>query len=320
MKFVFFGTPEYVIPVLENIHKKFKTKTGDSPIAAVVTQPPKPTGRKRELSYSPVDTWAYKKGVSKYFNPKDLVKNNITADIGILASYGSIIPPEVIKLFPKGILNIHPSLLPFWRGSSPVQATIISGVQAGASIIRIDEKLDHGPIIARFKDEVLPGDTTESLRARLFERSAEVLTTLIPAYITGKITPRKQDDSKATFTREIKKSDGFIPLKILYSVLSDQWTAKRYKLNIGFANDYTMHCTPSTVHHFILAMQPWPCAWTEINTMVNSQWSKKRLKILKTHLEKSTINHQLLAIDLVQLEGKNPVSWKQFRQGYDFEF
>lgn len=318
MKIVFFGTPDYVVPILDTLHKEFKTKLGESPFVAIVTQSPKPIGRSKEITYSPVDNWAHKKVVVKYFSPLKLLSDNIQVDLGILASYGAIIPQDVINLFPHGILNIHPSLLPIWRGSSPVQATIISENQAGASIIKIDEKLDHGPIISQFRDEVLPDDTTETLRNRLYERSAEVLTTLIPSYLAGKVKARKQDDSKATFTREIKKSDGFIPPKYINAIFKGQ--ALQVKWKIDFMNDYSLVPSVHSLNNFIRAMQPWPVAWTEIKLMVNNQWSTKRLKIIKTHLEKSTINHQLLAIDTVQLEGKNPVSWKQFKEGYEFMF
>jgi len=321
MRFVFFGTPDYVVPVLELLHKTFKSKTGEFPIAAVVTQPPKPTGRKKELTYSPVDEWAYKKGVSKFFKFYDLLKNNITADVGILASYGEIIPTEVINLFQYGILNIHPSILPLWRGASPVQATIISETQAGSSIIKLDEKLDHGPIIAQFKDELLPDDTSETLRKRLFKRSAEVLVTLIPAYLSGKITPRKQDHSKATFTREIKKSDGFIPPEYLNTTL--QGASFKGNWKIDFMRDFIIHPSPSILHNFIRAMQPWPGTWTNIR--IRNQ--DLRLKILKSHLEpqikqETSTTHRTqstkhnLVLDEVQLEGKNPVPWKQFKEGY----
>ncbi|KKQ98620.1 MAG: Methionyl-tRNA formyltransferase [Candidatus Woesebacteria bacterium GW2011_GWB1_39_12] len=329
MKIIFFGTPDYVVPVLESLHRTFKPKTGESPIAAVVTQAPKPTGRKQELSYSPVDTWAFKKKVPKFFDPEDILKNKIQADLGVLASYGTIIPAEVINHFPHGILNIHPSLLPKWRGSSPIQAIIISEDQAGATIIKIDEKLDHGPIISQFKDEVLPEDTTETLRRRLFERSAEVLTTLIPPYLSGKIIPREQDHKLTTFTRETKKEDAFIPPQMLWSVVSGQWSEKQKEWKISFIGDLTVHCTPITVHNFIRAMQPWPTAWTFVRLGQRAKDKEQiRLKILKAHLEsiqatgsklpatKLVPSAQCLVPDLIQLEGKSPVSWKQFLEGY----
>src|SRR3972149_7895979 len=126
MHIVFFGTPDYVVSVLEKLHKEFKAKT-EPPIAALVTQEPKLSGRKQFNSFSPVDTWAYQHKKLIFFDPIDIVNKNIAADIGVLASFGKIIPDAVINHFKYGIINIHPSLLPNWRGSSPVQASIISG-------------------------------------------------------------------------------------------------------------------------------------------------------------------------------------------------
>src|SRR3989344_3520100 len=176
MKIIFFGTPAYVITIVDTLHKTFKARAGESPITAVVTQNPKPVGRKQILEYSPVDTWAYKKGVPKFFNPRDILKNKINADMGVLASYGTIIPSEVINHFPYGIINIHFSLLPELRGAAPIPATLILGKkEAGVTIFKIDEILDHGPILSQFREEIHPEDTTGILMVRLFERSAEVL-------------------------------------------------------------------------------------------------------------------------------------------------
>jgi methionyl-tRNA formyltransferase len=137
--------------------------------------------------------------------------------------------------------------------------------------------------------------------------------------MAGKITPRKQDDLKATFTREIKKTDGFIPSKYLDKAMTGSHTVKS-NWEINFMKDFAIHPSPIVIHRFIRAMQPWPGAWTEIKLMVNGLWIKKRLKILKTHLQtESATSHQSLIIDEVQLEGKNPVSWRQFKEGYEFK-
>src|SRR3989344_5724812 len=166
MRIVFFGTPDYVLPILVSLHKVFRIKGEKSPVVAVVTQSPKPIGREKFIHYSDVDTWAYKRKIPAFFDSRELVKNNIEADIGILAAYGSIIPKDVIEHFPKSILNIHPSLLPAWRGASPVQATIVAGDKVtGVTIIKLDEELDHGPIISQFKEELLDEETTDTLRS-----------------------------------------------------------------------------------------------------------------------------------------------------------
>lgn len=267
MRIVFFGTPDYVLPILTLLHKKFVTRSGLSPIVAVVTQSPKPTGRKQILTYSPIDKWAYEHKVPTFY---DFNKPLPESELGVCAAFGSIIPKTVIDNFKFGILNIHPSLLPKYRGASPIQAAIASGdTQTGVTIIKMDEKVDHGPIITQFKEEIGPSDTTETLRVRLFERSALVLVELIEPYLQGKIKPKKQKDGEATFTKTTTKEDGFI--------------------------DLTLHRSPITVHNFIRAMFPWPCAWTRLP-------DGKRLK--------------LLPADMVQLEGKNPVTRRQFEAAY----
>jgi methionyl-tRNA formyltransferase len=312
MKLVFFGTPEYVLPILNSLNKTFKIK-GVSPVVAVVTQKPKPSGRKKFLSYSAVDDWAHKRKIPIFFSADDLVKNAVEADIGILAAYGEIIPKNVINHFPRGILNIHPSLLPKYRGASPVQAAIVADEkQTGVSMIKMDEQLDHGPIVSQFKEDILPDDTTDSLRSRLFERSAEVLTTLIPAYLKGKITPRRQDESQLVFTRQIKKGDAFIPAQFLDSTL--QGSTFKGKWKIPFIIDYSLVPSAHCLDRFIRSMFPWPIAWTYAKLTKNQ--SPKRLKIVKAHTEKLVPNASCLVPDLVQLEGKNEVSWQQFTSGY----
>jgi methionyl-tRNA formyltransferase len=305
MNIVFFGTPDYVLPVLNTLHKEFKSQEKESPIVAVVTQKPKPVGRKQLLTYSPVDDWAHKKSLTKFYSCQEFLNSNIIADIGILAAYGEIIPNSVIDRFRFGILNIHPSLLPKYRGASPVQAALVAGDSAtGVSIIKLDEQLDHGPIISQFEEEILSDDTTETLRRRLFARASEVLVALIKPYMSGKITPREQNHAKATFTRQLKKADGFISAK--YLDLSFQGKTSKSKWKIPFVKDFSLVPSANSLYNFIRAMQPWPIAWT--NVRLNQE---KRLKLLNSHLDE-----QKLILDEVQLEGKNPVSYSQFRQAY----
>ena len=284
MKIVFFGTPVYVLPILTAIHKKFVTGPGKSPITAVVTQPPKPIGRKQILAYSPIDKWAHEHKIPIYYSANDLIDSPPDANLGILASYGEIIKKDVIDLFPQGILVIHPSLLPKYRGASPVPAAIANGDQiTGVSIIKMDEKMDHGPIISQSKEEILIDDTAETLRNRLFEKSADVLVELLEPYIRAKINLKPQNDEDATFTKIMKREDGFF--------------------NID-------EKTPAEVEKLVRAMYPWPGAWTFIRLSATDEKSK-RLKILKVHLE-----DEKLVLDEVQLEGKEPVTWKQFKEGY----
>lgn len=269
MKIVFFGTPEYVVPIVKILPN----------LVTVVTQPPKEVGRKKFITRSAVDNWAYKHKIPVVYDLKDVPQ----FDLGVLAAYGKIIPEFLIHNSKFGILNVHPSLLPKYRGASPVQAAILNGdEETGVTIIKIDKLVDHGPIISQFKEEVLPDETTVTLRARLFERSAEVLAALIEPYIKGKIKPREQNHKEATFTKIVKKEDGFV----------------------DFKKD-----SPIKIERMLRAYTPWPGVWSKVR-IENRQL---RIKILKAHLD---INHQSLIIDAVQLEGKNPVSWEEFRRGY----
>ena len=274
MKIVFFGTPTYVIPVLAELNKFHK-------VVMVVTQPPKPSGRDKKITFAPVDDWAHKRRIPKTASFDDIPE----ADLGIVAAYGKLIPEPVINKFKYGILNIHPSLLPKYRGASPVQSAIAAGeTQTGLTVIKMDREMDHGPIVSQFKESIGPDDTTQTLRDRLFERSAEFLIELIPNYISEKVKSKDQNHKEATFTKTIKKDDGYLDM-----TKKDDADKER----------------------FIRAMSPWPGAWT----YVQIEDKKLRLKLNKGHLEDGK-----LILDEVQLEGKKPVKWEQFRSAYGSKF
>ena len=315
MKIVFFGTPKYVQPVVEMLHKTFNpSEENKSSIVAVVTQSPKPVGRKKILSHSPIDKWAYNKDIPIFNESFELLDSQLKPDIGILASFGEIIPREVLNYFPHGILNIHPSLLPKYRGASPVRAAIAAGeIETGATIIKLDEKLDHGKIISQFKSEIEKDDTAETLREKLFIQSTEVLKTLIKPYIEGKIKPKTQNNEKATFTTLVKKEEGFIKPKYIEGALKGKSFTEKWGISfikVGPKKDiFQITPSPINIDSFIRAMSPWPIAWTTVKS--NPKKEGRRLQILKTHLSGNK-----LILDEVQLEGKNPVSWKQFKEGY----
>lgn len=144
--------------------------------------------------------------------------------------------------------------------------------------------MDHGPIVSYFRENVRPYDTTQTLRDRLFFRSAQFLIELIPNYISERVKPKDQDHDKATFTKIIKKDDVFLDL-----TKEDGVTQER----------------------FIRAMTPWPGTWT----FVKINGKKLRLKIIKAHLDA-----EKLILDEVQLEGKNVVTWTQFERAYGSQF
>lgn len=307
MKLVFFGTPDYVILVLDSL------KNAGYEIAAVVTQPPKPVGKKHILTSSPTALWAKKHGV-KIFDgkPKEIIEELriLKGELGVLGAYGRILPPELLTIFPHGIINIHPSLLPKYRGASPVQAAIATREkQTGVTIINLDEELDHGPIISQFTEDIREDDTAGSLRQRLFEKASEVLVNMLPAYLENRVEPREQEHEKATYTTLLKKEYGFIPPKYIDAILRGETIQKPFE--IPFIKNYYLILNSYSLARLVRALDPWPGAWTEVKVTGNTAQVTRRLKILEAHAEGNR-----LVPDSVQLEGKKLVSWEQFKKGY----
>jgi len=302
MKILFFGTPAYVVPILEGLHKAYNRGKTERELIGVLTQSPKPSGREHHVEFSAVDTFAHAHKIDIYFDANKLPE----ADLAICAAYGKIIPQNVIEKFPLGILNIHPSLLPQFRGASPIQSTILEGVQTtGVTIIKMDADLDHGPIVSSFKSVVTETDTNETLRDRLFQESVDFLLELIPHYISGKINLKEQDHSKATYTKPTLKEDGYIPGEFLAMALEGKTSESEW--NIRFIKDFTISPTIESIERYIRSLAPWPGTFTFVT--INNE--KKRLKILSAH-----VSDEQLVLDEVQLEGKNPVSFEQFKTGY----
>lgn len=308
MKIIFFGTPDYAIPVVGAL------KGAGHEIVAVVTQPPKPVGRKKILTPSPIAKWAEKEKIRILDDrPKNVLEQlkEFCAPIAILASYGRIIPQSVIDVFPLGILNVHPSLLPKYRGATPVEAALVAGEkETGVTIIKLDAEMDHGPILAQVSERIQEDDDRINLRARLFQKGAELITEVLPEYIEGKLEPREQRHNDATYVTLFAKGHGFIPPEFLDAALKG--IPLRTQWQIPFIKDFTIHPSPIIINNFIRAVNLWPGAFTSVKLKIKNENLERRLKILRAHLENTTT----LVLDEVQLEGKNPVSWEQFQKGY----
>lgn len=302
MKIVFFGTPEYVLPVLEGLHKNFNKPNQERNLIAVVTQPPKEVGRNKFVERSAVDNWAYKHKIPVIYDLAEIPD----CDLGILAAYGKIIPNEIIKAFPYGILNIHPSLLPELRGASPIQsALLLDKHETGISVIKMDEAMDHGPIVTQSKEPIFPDDTHETLRTRLFEKATPILLDLINPYLSGRIKLKQQNHDQATFTRTLAKQDGFIPPSVLQKLLNGEPCEE--EMELGFIKGFKIVPNIEFLLRLQKAVTPWPGLWTNIEINKKIQ----RLKILKL-----SSNEDKLVLEEVQLEGKTEVTWQQFKEGY----
>jgi len=212
---VFFGTPTFSVFVLEELEK------GGFVPSVVVTSPDNPAGRGMRPTPPPVKRWAETRGIP-VLQPKKLGADFVATlstlsptphTLFIVAAYGKIIPQEVLDIPEHGTLNVHPSLLPKYRGPSPLEAPILAGdAETGVSVMLVDEETDHGGIISNFQFPISNDDTKSSLGEKLFRKGGEMLVGIIPRFIAGKIEPQEQDHEKATFTKKITKEDGRIDL------------------------------------------------------------------------------------------------------------
>lgn len=209
-KVIFFGTSPFGLKALDWLFN-------NTELLAVVTTPDKPAGRKLELKSSPVKDWALENNLN-LLQPEKLKEEGFIdalkmfeADVAVLASYGKMVPQEVLDVFPKGIVNIHPSMLPKFRGATPVQSAILLGEKnTGVSLMLIDKDLDHGPIIAQSEFPISNDDTNTTLHDKLAAESVKLLNDNFYMYLSGEITPIEQDHTKATFTKLLTKEDGKI--------------------------------------------------------------------------------------------------------------
>lgn len=208
IKIVFVGTPRFGEIILNRILEK-----GIRPYL-VITSPDKPVGRKQVLTPPPVKEVALKHKIP--FIQPEKIENTISEmreknpDLILVASFGQIIPKEILDIPKFGALNIHPSLLPEYRGPSPIQQAILDGKkETGVTIIKMTEKVDAGPVIAQKKIKI--GNLGyKELEKKLAVLGADLLMEILPQWIEGKIEPKEQDEAKATYTKIIKKEDGRI--------------------------------------------------------------------------------------------------------------
>ncbi|PIZ87051.1 MAG: methionyl-tRNA formyltransferase [Candidatus Nealsonbacteria bacterium CG_4_10_14_0_2_um_filter_40_15] len=209
LKIIFMGTPKFGAIILEKLaDSRYK------PIL-VVTETDKPVGRKKVLTPPPVKVVAEKYEIpvlqpEKIRNSESEIRN-LKPDLIIVAAYGKILPEEILEIPKYGCLNVHPSLLPRWRGPSPVQFAILNGdTDSGVTIMKIAEKVDAGPVLIQRKLKLEGNETYDVLHDKLGEMGGDLLIEIIPEWITGKIDPQLQDESRTTYTRILKKEDGKI--------------------------------------------------------------------------------------------------------------
>jgi len=314
LRIIYMGTPHFAVPALEaliaNRAPGILLPDGYE-IVTVITRPDKPVGRGKEIVFSPVKQAALAHEIPVW-QPGTLKRPEAmaalaaySADLYIVAAFGQILPQAVLDLPRYGTLNIHASLLPRYRGVSPITEAILQGdVETGVTIMLIDAGVDTGPILLQQSIPISRHDTTGSLTERLANVGAEALLEALPLWISGELIPQPQDERQASYTRMLRKEDGEI-----------DW-----------------HRPADLLARQVRAYTPWPTAYTN--------WRSKLVKIVSAHALVSETQKDapvgtamlrkedgepslqvvtgegMLVIDRLQLEGKKAMSAGEFLRGY----
>ena len=302
IKIGFFGTPEFSLTFLKYLfEKRFN-------INFVVSQPPAKSGRGKKKKKSAVQQWAEKKGI-KTFTPETtsdcIFKKEILStkvDFIVVVAYGNIIPEDIIYLPKYYAINIHASLLPRWRGAAPVHRAILSGdSETGVSIMKVEKKLDSGPVFTKSRIKIGENDSTEIIFKQIISKGKPLLLQTLNDVVDGKYKLEEQDQKKVTYANKIEKNESKI-----------DWNES--------ASDILLK---------IRAFYPTPGAWTYLDNgkrvriliakvfPKSQDYSNKEqnLTLVKDDLIiKCGEGH--LSITLLQVEGKVPVKAKEFVNGY----
>ncbi len=291
IRVVFYGTSAFVAPCLEAL-----VQDPSLTVVGVVTQPDRPAGRNGALTAPPMKLLAeqLKLPVFQFEQVKSDEAyerlSTLNADLAVVASFGQIISQRVLDLYPRGVLNVHPSLLPTYRGAIPMTAAIRDGLrETGNTIMLMDAQMDHGPILSQTLTQLASDETTGTLSDRMFKAAAPELIKTLHAYLDGTIKPVEQDHGNATFVKLLSREDGKL----------DPTTQSAEQME-----------------RLIRAYTPWPGTTVE--------YKGKRLKVLKAHvvaqqnvqeLQIVCDNESILVLDEVQPEGKKPMSGEAFLRG-----
>ncbi|MFA6354345.1 MAG: methionyl-tRNA formyltransferase [Candidatus Paceibacterota bacterium] len=284
MNFVFFGTPKFAAIIIKKlVENSYIPKV-------LICNPDRPVGRKKIITPPLTKQLVLtKKYPIKIIQPESLknlspldpnsiltILSSHKIDYAIVAAYNIIIPKELIKFFRLGVIGVHPSLLPKYRGPSPIQAAILNGdAKTGVTLYLIDEKVDHGPVLSQIKVKI-ENETYEKLEKKLALAAAKLLLETLSLFEQGKINSAVQNEDNATITKKFISADGFIKEKELEEAESGNNPEKA-----------------KIIGQKIRALNPEPGTWTNKNG--------KRMKILETK-----ISSEKLVLKKIQFEGKKP--------------
>ncbi|MBT3834914.1 methionyl-tRNA formyltransferase [Candidatus Peribacteria bacterium] len=279
---IFFGTPEFACPTLQALNDD-----GNFEVSLVITQPDKPVGRKQEITPPSVKDLAIELGIP-VFQTDDINKDFAEIprhvykppDFLVVVAFGQILSKAILKVPKVAAINVHASLLPRWRGASPIQNSIMSGdEETGATVQRMEEEFDTGPVLAQSKTKIEKYDTTASLGKRLSEIGADLLTKTIKKNLPEK----EQDKSEATYCKKLTRESGIVS---------------------------PSEMTAEEIDRYVRALVPWPGVTISSND--------KKIKLIETSLSDATDSIELkckddttLNIIKLQAPGRNIVSGKE---------
>lgn len=290
---VFFGTHTFATTMLQAL-----INDPEMNVSLVITQPDKPVGRKKVLTPPPVKLLAEQHGIAVE-QPASLKNYELPTgfDIGVTAQYGLLVPKHILDAPTHGILNVHTSLLPKYRGASPIQSALIHGeTETGVTIMKMDVGLDTGPILLQKSLQISADDTYLILDQKLAKLAAPALTEALKAYVAGDLAPQEQDDSQATHCKQFSRDDGRV-----------DWTQ-----------------TTNDIYNKYRGLTPWPGLWTTLDgkriklhtiATATQQLEPGKLSFDNTAIRIGTKDGSI-EVHEIQIEGKPTMSAEQFISGY----
>jgi methionyl-tRNA formyltransferase len=297
MRLVFLGTPAFAVPTLEHM------VAAGHEVVAVVTQPDRPRGRGQHLAVSPVKEAALRLAIPVY-QPERVRRpeaqehlRGLAAEAMVVVGYGQIIPQSVIDMAPLGIINVHASLLPKYRGAGPIQWAIANGeTRTGVTTMRIDAGMDTGEMLLKAETEIGPDENAIELGRRLSAMGAELLVRTLDGLAAGTIAGEKQDNDQATYAPLLKKEDGAV-----------DWSRSAQEL-----------------HNRVRGLQPWPGAYTAFRGQTLHLWRTRVVESPGTAAPGVVLSIRPLVVQCgsgslemleVQMEGRKRVPAGDFANG-----
>jgi methionyl-tRNA formyltransferase len=304
LRVVFLGTPQFAVPTLRAL------LASRHQVCGVVTQPDRPRGRGQQVTDAPVKALALEHGLpilqpSRLRDPAFVESvRGWSPDLGVVAAYGKLIPDEVINLPRLGMINVHASLLPKYRGAAPVHRAVIDGEpETGVTIMRVEQMLDAGPMLAKAKRLIGPDETSDVVERDLAELGADLLVQVVDRLASGPVEEERQDFMVSTYAPRLTKEEGLI--------------------------DWTLPA--SYIHNRVRGLYPWPHAYTYLDGV--------RLIVLKTRMNEGTTDAgpgtivgvtrdtilvaagfgEQVAIEQLQLEGRRPMAVRDFLSGHSLK-